>query len=108
MESTVQNSRCEKTNKEKQPQGQDDSVPHEQANRKVGEDEYVDIENENEEVTSPPREDQQLKEVQVREENSSIPTWLKERLAKEVIVIKEEPLDDLDNFLNRTLETAEK
>lgn len=54
MESTVQNSRCEKIEKGKQPSSQDNSVPLEQINDKIGKDVYLDIENEDEEVTSPP------------------------------------------------------
>lgn len=107
MESIVQNSRCKKTDQGNRPQAQYNPVPHEQANSKASKDVYVDIENEDE-VTSPPREDQQLKEVQVGEERSASPTWLKERLAKEVIAIEEEPLDDLDSFLNKAQETVEK
>lgn len=66
------------------------------------------VENEDEEVPSPPWEDQQLKEVQIGEEKSAIPAWLKQRLPKEVIAIEEEPLDDSDNFLHKTQEVAEK
>lgn len=57
MESTIQNNKCERTDKWKQPLGQDKVVPPKPINDKAGSDAYLSIEDEDEEVTSPPRQD---------------------------------------------------
>lgn len=79
------------------------------ANDKAAEDAYVEImdEDDNEKTTSPPRVEQQFKELQVEEERSTILTWLNERMNKEVIVTEEETIDNLDNFLDRIVQTIE-
>lgn len=97
MESTVQNDK----GKEKSSQEQKDLTPHIQ---EIDEDEEED----NDETTSPPREEQMLEETQVEEGRSSIPEWLKERLAREVIAVDEEPTYDLESLLSQTQKVTEK
>lgn len=79
-------------------------------NNKAVVNQYVEIMNkdDNEETTSPPRVDQQFKEIQVEKERSTILAWLKERMTKEVIVAEEEATDKLDSFLEWIGQTIEK
>lgn len=97
MESIVHNDK----GKEKSSQEQEDLTPHIQ---EINGDEEED----NDETTLPPRDEQMLEETQVQEGRSSIPEWLKERLAREVIVVDEEPTYDLESLLSRTREVTEK
>lgn len=62
----------------------------------------------NDETTSPPRDEQMHEGAQIQEGRSSIPEWLKERLAQEVIVVEEEQTYDIGSLLSQTREVTEK
>lgn len=71
-------------------------------NDKERSDTYVNIEDDDEpEVTFPPQKEQQMKKIQVEEERSVIPAWLKEGLSKKVVVEEQDPFD-LGNYLEIT------
>lgn len=56
----------------------------------------------NDETTSPPRDEQRHEESQIQEGRSSIIEWLKERIAQEVIVVEEKQTYDIASLLNQT------
>lgn len=76
MESTVHNDK----GKEKSSQGQGDLTHHIQEIE-------GNEEEDNDETTSPPRDEQVREETQIQEGRSFILEWLKERLAQEVIAV---------------------
>ncbi|XP_059068919.1 uncharacterized protein LOC131859325 [Cryptomeria japonica] len=101
IESTIQNDKNDRQDKGKMPQESSNPALHIQ----ICDDEE---QGDNNEETSPPRNELLLKEVQVREGRSSIPEWLKERLTKEVIEEEEEKAFDLESLLNEHQEVIER
>ncbi|XP_057848237.2 uncharacterized protein LOC131058395 isoform X1 [Cryptomeria japonica] len=63
---------------------------------------------EDNEVTSPPREEELLKEIQVKETRSAIPDWLKERLTKVIVIEDEDNVIDLESLVGHSQEVIEK
>lgn len=99
MESMVQNDKQEKG---QTPQHSSSQSPQVDANE-------LHEEKNDDEATSPFREDRPLlKEIQVRETRSAIPDWLKEKLTRVVVVEEEEDVFDLESLRGNSQEVMEK